>query len=181
MIDFIEGEVVESGEDYAVLRVGGFGLKVLTPSPPEGGRALLYTELLIPQEGAPTLYGFKTREERELFKGLIKVPKVGAKVALSILSTFPPDELKEVITSGDYERLMKVPGLGKKLSQRIVLELKGKLKEGEEVPQELLDVLKALGYKVGEVKKALKGINLEGLTLEDSVKEALKRLSGSRS
>jgi len=76
---------------------------------------------------------------------------------------------------------MKVPGLGKKLSQRIVLELKGKLKEGEEVPQELLDVLKALGYKVGEVKKALKGINLEGLTLEDSVKEALKRLSGSRS
>jgi len=182
LIDFVEGEVVEAGEGYAVLRVGNFGLKVLTPARLEvGERALLFTELSIPQEGTPLLYGFRSTEERELFKRLTKVPKVGAKVALSILSVFPPEELKEAILSGDFEKLTKVPGLGKKLSQRIVLELKGKLKEERELPEELLEVLKALGYSKKEVRNSLKEINLEGLTLEEALKEALKRLSGSRS
>ena len=183
MIDFVEGEVVEAGEGYAVLKAGSFGIRVLTPAKlEEGERALLFTELLIPQEGVPTLYGFRSREERELFRKLTKVPKVGAKVALSILSVFPPEELTEAILSGDFEKLTRVPGLGKKLSQRIVLELKGKLKaEGQELPQELLEVLKALGYSKKEVRSSLKGINLEGLTLEEAVKEALKRLSGSKS
>jgi len=183
LIDFIEGEVVEAGEGYAVLKVGSFGIRVLTPGKlKEGERALLFTELSIPQEGTPSLYGFRSREERELFKKLTKVPKVGAKAALSILSAFPPEELKEVVISGDYERLTSVPGLGKKLSQRIVLELKGKLKaEGQELPQELLEVLKALGYSRREVQSSLKGINLEGLTLEEAVKETLKRLSGRKS
>ncbi|WP_456342653.1 Holliday junction branch migration protein RuvA [Thermovibrio sp.] len=181
MVEFITGKVVERGEEFVVLRSSGFGFKVFTPHPEElSGEVLLFTELLLPPEGTPLLYGFKTKEERELFKLLQKVPKVGAKVALSMLSKFNPEELKEIILSGDYERLTSVPGLGKKLSQRIVLELRGKLKEEKGIPEELYRVLKALGYKKGEVKEALKGINLEGLSLEEAVKEAVKRLSGAK-
>jgi len=180
MVEFVTGEVVEIGPDFVVLRCGNFGLKVLTPVREEmKGEITLYTELLLPPEGAPVLYGFKTKEERELFRLLQKVPKVGRKVALSILSKFSPEELKEVIASEDHERLTSVPGLGGKLSKRIILELKGKLEE-REVPAELLKVLKALGYTRSEVKEALKGINLEGLTLEEAVRAAVKRLSGSR-
>lgn len=184
MIDFIEGEVVEVGKGYGVLKVGSFGLRVLTSSPLcKGQRALLFTELIFPQEGVPLLYGFLTKEERELFRELVKVPKVGAKVALSILSAFSPEEVKEAVFSGDFEKLTRVPGLGKKLSQRIVLELRGRLKEKElrEIPTDLLEVLKSLGYSRREIGDALKGVNLQGLSLEEAVKEALKRLAENRS
>ena len=181
MVEFITGEVVERGENFVVLKCGNFGIKVLTPSSKElSGQITLFTQLILPAEGSPTLYGFRTKEEREIFRLLQKVPKVGTKVALSILSNFNPEELKNIVLSGDYEKLTKVPGLGRKLSQRIVLELKGKLKEEGEIPEELYQVLKALGYKRSEVKSALKGINLEGLSLEEAVKEAVKRLSGSK-
>ncbi len=181
MVEFIAGEVVERGEEFVVIRCSQLGFKVLTPRPKElEGEVLLFTQLVLPSEGSPILYGFRTKEEREIFKLLQKVPKVGTKVALSILSKFSPQELKEIISCGDYQRLTSVQGLGKKLSQRIVLELKGKLEEEREVPKELYQVLKALGYKKSEVKEALKGINLDGLSLEEAVKEAVKRLSGSK-
>ncbi|WP_457677874.1 Holliday junction branch migration protein RuvA [Thermovibrio sp.] len=180
MVEFITGEVVEKGEGFVVVRAGNFGFKVLVPDA-EGieGKVKLYTYLTIPQEGTPSLYGFKTKEERELFKTLTKVPKVGSKLALSILGSFEYRELLKVIKEGNYKELTKVPGLGEKLSKRVVLELQGKLKE-DGVPRELEEALKRLGYKREEIKEALKGINLSGLKLEEALKLALKRLSGSK-
>ncbi len=180
MVEYVKGELREKGENYAVIEVGGFGIKVLVPKigAEEGQEVKLFTFLILPPEGTPTLYGFESKEEREFFKKLQKVQKVGSKVALSILAHLSVSELKEVILSGDYERLSQVPGLGKKLSRRIVVELKGEVEE-KKVPEELYRALKSLGFKREEITQAVKGINLEGLSLEEALKEALKRLSGS--
>ena len=179
MIDYVKGELREKGEGYAVIEVGGFGLKVLVPKVEAeiGSKVKLYTFLVFPPEGTPTLYGFKSKEERELFKRLQKVQKVGSKVALSILAHLGVEGLREAVLSGDYERLSQVPGLGKKLSKRIVVELKGELEEKVKVPEELYQALKSLGFKRDEINGALKGLNLEGLSLEEALKESLKRLS----
>ena len=180
MVEFVEGELIFKGEDFVVLRCGPFGVRVLIPRRSVGslkGRVKLYTELHLLQEGEPILYGFESPKERELFRKLTKIPKVGAKVALSILSEFEPEEFRRLVESGDYRELSRVKGLGKKLSQRVLLEMRGKLEE-EGISDELLLALKELGYTTSEVKEALKGINLTGLPLEEAIKEALKRLSG---
>jgi Holliday junction DNA helicase RuvA len=181
VVEFVEGELLTKGEEFVVLKCGPFGVRVLVPRRTAGkleGKVKLYTELHLLQEGEPILYGFESPQERELFRKLVKIPKVGAKVALSILSEFEPQEFKRIVESGDYRELSRVKGLGKKLSQRVVLEMKGKLEEESELPGELLLALRELGYTKSEVKEALKGINLTGLPLEEALKEALKHLSG---
>ncbi len=187
MIDYLKGIVFKKYGNSLSLLCGPIGFRVLVPVSllnrvEEGEELSLFTELIIPPEGTPVLYGFLSEEERRLFRELIKVPKVGSKVALSILSHLEPDELKRVIVDGDVELLSQVPGLGKKLSERIVAELRPKLEEEKikQIPAELYEVLTSLGYKKREINRALKGINLEGLTVNEAVKLALKRLSGSR-
>ena len=112
----------------------------------------------------------------------MKVPKVGSKVALSILSHMEPEEFKRAVADGDAESLSQIPGLGKKLSERIIGELRPKIEEEslKRIPVELYEVLTSLGYKKAEINRALKGINLDGLNINEAVKVALKRLSGSR-
>ena len=183
MVDRVKGVVVDKYPDSLSLSVGPVALRVFVPTSLLGSLSVgdsveLFTELLLPQEGPMALYGFSTKEERELFRKLTKVPKVGSKLALSILSHFSPEELKAAVESGDVEALSAVPGLGKKLSQRLILELKGKLKEPSQVPSELLELLLSLGYKKREVEKALKGLSFQGLSPEEALKLALKRLSG---
>ncbi|ADU97473.1 Holliday junction branch migration protein RuvA [Thermovibrio ammonificans] len=183
MVEAVSGTVSGKGDGAVFLSCGCFTLRLLVPERllpelHEGTHVTLYTELLFPQEGAPQLFGFKTREERELFRQLMKVPKVGSRLALAVLSVFSPEEFVKVLEGEDVEALSKVPGLGRKLSRRLITELKGKLVSGE-VPREVKEVLRRLGYTTAEINEALKGLNLTGVGVEEAVKEALKRLSGS--
>ncbi|SMO58597.1 Holliday junction DNA helicase subunit RuvA [Balnearium lithotrophicum] len=185
MFDFLRGVVFKKYLDSISLLTGGIGFKVHVPTHTlneveEGEEVGLFVEPVFPPEGTPILYGFKTLEEREIFRELLKIPKVGSKIALSVLSTFSPEELYEIFKTRDVELLSSVPGLGKKLSARIINELSGKFEGEVSIPVEVYEVLLSLGYKKGEILSSLKGINLRGMRTEDAVKEALKHLSGNR-
>ncbi|TCK04636.1 Holliday junction branch migration protein RuvA [Phorcysia thermohydrogeniphila] len=183
MVDLVRGTVVYKYPDSISVLCGSFALRVFVPlrvltEVKEGDTVELFTKLILPPEGTPTLYGFKTLGERSLFETLLKIPKVGAKVAMSIISHFSKEELEAIVSAGDVKALSSVPGLGKKLSERIILELRGKLERSVEVPEELMEVLLSLGYSKKEIVVKLKGVNLSGLTLEEAVKLAVQKLSG---
>jgi Holliday junction DNA helicase RuvA len=143
----------------------------------------LYTKLILPPEGTPKLYGFDNEEDRKLFEELLRIPKVGAKVALSMISHFSLDEIVEIVESNDAKRLSRVPGLGKKLSERVILELRGRLKVKKgNLPVDLVEALESLGYKRREIFKAISdsNINFEGLPIEEAIKKAIKVISGGK-
>ncbi|RUM88782.1 MAG: hypothetical protein DSZ25_01680 [Thermovibrio sp.] len=185
MFDYLKGEVFRKYSASISLLCGSIGFKVFVPLSllrelSEGEVVELFVEPVFPPEGAPVLYGFKSEEERELFRELLKIPKVGSKVALSILSHLTPERLMDIVESGNVEELSSVPGLGRKLSLRIIGELSGRLEKKSSIPQEVVEVLLSLGYKRSEID-SLKGINLTDMSIEEAVKEAVKRLSGRRS
>ena len=141
------------------------------------------------------LFGFGTQEELNLFRQLISVSGVGPKAALSILSATTPANLALSIITGDEKALTCAQGIGKKIAQRVILELKDKLAKGQSfgtagesyggsgitvIPENKLSeasaALAVLGYSQGEINLALKGLNLEGLTLEQIIKAALKKM-----
>lgn len=132
VVDFVRGRLVERGPDWAVIGIGGIGLRVLVGSgtaaalPEAGEEATLYTHLQV-REDALTLYGFATPAERALFDQLLTVSGVGPKVALAALSAHPAARLHALIAAGDAAALARIPGIGTKTAQRIVLDLKGKL------------------------------------------------------
>ena len=141
------------------------------------------------------LFGFGTQEELNLFRQLISVSGVGPKAALSILSATTPANLALSIITGDEKALTCAQGIGKKIAQRVILELKDKLAKGQSfgtagetyggsgiavIPENKLSeasaALAVLGYSQGEINLALKGLDLEGLTLEQIIKAALKKM-----
>ena len=137
MISFLEGEVVEKGANRIVLAVGGVGYDLLVPTsvlsklPPTGKTTRLHTRMVV-RDDAMVLYGFSATDERELFDLLTGVSGVGPKMALSFLSALAPDALRRSVVAGDPEALTVVPGVGKKVAQRVVLDLRDKLGgEGE--------------------------------------------------
>ncbi|MBS4785598.1 MAG: Holliday junction branch migration protein RuvA [Clostridiales bacterium] len=161
--------------------------------PGQGEEVLLYTHLSV-REDAMELYGFSTLEERSCFKMLILVSGVGAKVAIAILSVLSPDQVAFAIMSGDSKTLTAAPGVGPKLAQRIVLELKDKFKKGSvefsagslaaAVPMpgakgnrgEAIQALAALGYAQSEAAAALADCSDE-MTVEDLIRTGLKKLA----
>jgi Holliday junction DNA helicase RuvA len=186
VIAFLEGEVAGKGAGRAVLSVGGVGYEVQVPSstlaklPPVGSRARLHTRMVV-RDDAMTLFGFATADERELFDLLVTVTGVGPKVALSFLSVLAPDALRRAVRAGDLDALTLVPGVGKKVAQRVVLDLKDKL-GGEVVVIEgpLADVREALvslGLSPQEASEAMAA--LDGDTdraVEDLLREALQHV-----
>lgn len=193
MIDFIRGTVVEVGGEGVVVSVGGVGLRLLVPPaslsrlPRPGAEVTLHTYLQV-REDALTLYGFVTREERELFARLLTVSGVGPKLALGALSALPAERLTAVIAAGDVETLARVPGIGRKTAQRLVLELKGKLAApggaAPAAPGGVLAVaaeaLRAFGYTQAEIAAALATLPPdEDLSEEEAVRRAFQAM-GSR-
>ncbi len=193
MYDYVRGIYMGILKDCVVVEAGGLGYKVFTSGntmammPEKKKEVILYTVQIV-REDFLGLYGFSTRDELDLFQVLITINGVGPKAALSLLSVSMPDRLKLAIISGNESLLMKAPGIGKKIAQRIILELKGKLHaegiDGEEPSEdtsaentenEALSALIALGYSEREAKGALKSAG-GGLTLEDSIKESLRLL-----
>ncbi|WP_295621171.1 Holliday junction branch migration protein RuvA [uncultured Intestinimonas sp.] len=199
MFYYLKGTVAHVAPYLAVVDCGGVGYACHTTTHTlsylkKGEQAALYTYLNV-REGVFDLYGFSTEEERNCFELLIGVSGVGPKAALSILSATTPEGLAMSIITGDEKALTVAQGIGKKIAQRIILELKDKLAKGQiahpggetyggtgitVIPEnkstEAAAALAVLGYSATEVAQALKGIDMEGLKLEDIIKQALKKM-----
>ena len=198
MFDFIRGTVVKKDPEYCVLDVGGVGFRIYTSltsagAAKEGETALFYTYLAVKEDDL-SLYGFLSEDELYAFKLLISVSGVGPKVAASILSQMPAVEFCMAVISGNHKAISKAKGVGPKLAQRIVLDLKDKVKKhavedaaastgaGEEMfkPQddsafnEAVEALMVLGYNIQKAKQAVSLVYEDGMRLEDIVRLALK-------
>jgi Holliday junction DNA helicase RuvA len=192
MIATLEGILEYRGEDSVIINVGGIGFRVYVSSSTSSqlgavkSRVSLYTHLHVREDNI-SLYGFASSEELTLFKSLISVTGIGAKLALTLLSALNPEQLVMAITSGDIDLLSQTPGIGKKIASRLVVELRGKLeKEWKEVAWPLapehVDVIAALtglGYSVTEATKAISRLpDSEGLSLEEKVRMTLQQMAG---
>jgi Holliday junction DNA helicase RuvA len=189
MISFLEGELVEKGANRIVLAVGGVGYEVLVPTsvlgglPPVGRATRIHTRMVV-REDATTLYGFARTEQREIFDLLTGVTGVGPKVGLSFLSALTTDAIRRAIVSGDAAALTVVPGVGKKVAQRVVLDLRDALGGDADVVElegPLVDVREALlslGLTSQEAGSALAGVVADGRDVEDLLREALQRVHG---
>ena len=150
---------------------------------PATGEALsLFTHLVV-REDAHTLYGFATLEERAAFRQLIRISGIGARTALSVLSGLSVADLAEAVAMQEAGRLVKVPGIGKKTAERLLLELKGKLVEMSTTParesaSDVVHALVGLGYSEKEALAAVKGLPA-GIAVADGIRAALKTLAKS--
>ena len=189
MISFVEGTLAERRGDRVVLAAGGIGYEVFVPAgtlaamPATGRAARLLTHLHV-RDDAMILYGFSTMAERDLFLLLIGVNGVGPKVALVVLSVLSAEALRRAILDGDADTITVVPGVGKKVAARIVLDLKDKLGGEVEVPTagplaEVREALVGLGLTPQEVHAAVNGMDVDGEPVEDLLRQALRRV-GSR-
>ena len=179
MYEYINGIVDMIESDYIVIDSCGSGYKIYTCNPYYFSIGKEYKVYLHQQirEDENTLYGFKTKEERNLFLKLIDVKGLGCKMALPMFATGNISDIVNAIEVGDIDYLKKFPKIGEKLARQIILDLKGKLvSSGDDCVnnQELIDTLKALGYKLSDINKVLP--NIKQVKLEDQVKEALKLL-----
>ncbi len=190
MISSLEGKITLKSEKYAIIESGGIGFRVnmsektLSKIPQIGGSVKLFTYLSVKETGWD-LFGFLTFDELEFFELLITISGIGPKTAANILSGASPDDLQEAIVMGDETILSRVSGIGKKVAEKIILELRTKVKKlakgtGEKFKVadeiEIIDALVALGYKVYEARDALKQIPPEIKGVENKVRETLKRL-----
>ncbi len=195
MYYYVNGTVAEIGPNLAVIDCGGVGYACATTNYTlaqlkRGEQAKLYTYLHVREE-IFDLYGFSTQAELSSFKMLLGVSGVGPKAALAILSSGPPDQLALSIVTGDEKSLTGVPGIGKKIAQRIILELKDKLAKEQTgfdarmgtlspIPaggktQEAASALAVLGYSSQEISAALKGVDA-ALPVEEMIRIALKKM-----
>lgn len=188
MIASLHGKVATLGTDWAVINVGGIGFQVYMPTSTLstlgaiGREVQLYTHFHLREDNA-TLYGFASSEELTLFQTLIGVSGLGPKLALAMLSTMSVEQLVTAIATGSADLLTVIPGIGKKVANRIILELKEKIGAGwittpiTQFAQENTDVLSALtslGYSAAEAAKAVATLSASPeMTLEEKIKLAL--------
>lgn len=191
MIGRITGTLLEKHPPQVLVEAAGLGYEVEVPMstffslPATGERVVLLTHFVV-REDAQLLFGFLTQKERGAFRELIRISGVGPKMALAVLSGLSVDELAQCVALQETGRLTKVPGVGKKTAERLLLELKGKLADAlpqagggaasaAGVASDALNALLALGYSEKEALPILKLLP-EGLGLEESIRQALKLL-----
>lgn len=196
MFYYVEGTVAELQPYLAVIDCGGVGYACATTSQTlsrlkKGERARLYTYLHV-REDLMDLYGFFTQKELYSFKMLLNISGVGPKAALAILSVSTPDQLAMAIITGDEKALTVAPGIGKKIAQRIILELKDKMAKESAAggnlsvgtggaiftgkASEATAALSVLGYSQQEVSAVLRGVDVENLSLEEIIRQSLKKM-----
>ena len=191
MIGRLSGVLLEKNPPQLLLDVQGVAYEVDVPMstfynlPNTGDRITLFTHLVV-REDAHLLYGFGSEPERRAFRQLLKVNGIGAKIALAVLSGMSVAELAQAITLQEAARLTRIPGIGKKTAERLLLELKDKL--GVELTQgvglhrpapvssDILNALLALGYSDKEAVSAVKELP-DGVAVADGIRQALKRLA----
>lgn len=186
MIALIEGRVYSRSHDALIVMVNGIGLRVLCPAPllaaaQPGEPLLLHTHLVV-REDELTLIGFATSEELELFGKFINVSGVGPRLALALLSAMAPDALRLAIGQEHPDLLARVPGIGKKTAQKIVLELKDRVGPVEvseglaaltEADAAVIDALTALGYSIVEAQRAVQTLPKDLTDVEERLRRAL--------
>jgi len=197
MIGRLTGVLARKEPPSLLLDVNGVGYELDAPMstfydlPATGERATLYTHLVV-REDAHLLYGFSRESQRQLFRNLLRVNGVGPRVALAVLSGLTEQELIACLVQEDTARLVKVPGIGRKTAERLVIELRDKVDlagapavgaaRPVSVPanpvQEAISALVALGYKPVEANRAVNGVPSDGLSSEDTIRAALKVLAG---
>lgn len=196
MIAYIKGTLEEKNNEVAVIDVNGVGYQILIPYStyqllPEIGTCVKLNVYMNVREDNVSLFGFFTKEEERVFKLLISVSGVGPKMALGVLSDITPAEFSLGVITDDVSKLTKVSGIGKKTAQRIILELKDKLKNEDVIENqeykletkvsncesdEAISALQVLGYPCKDATKAVSAVDTEGLSVEEIIKAALKLL-----
>ena len=199
MISYIKGTLERRAESFIIIETGGIGYQIfvspatLAKLPPRGEEVKVFTYFSVKEDGV-SLYGFARVEEQEMFHKLLTVSGVGPKGALGFLSQLTPQEIILAIISEDVKTLSKAPGVGRKTAQRVILELKDKcrteeaLSMDEEVQSpmetalggdakfEAIDAMTALGYSRSEAARAVNAVAAEGMSTEDILKAALKKM-----
>ena len=189
MIGRITGKLVEKRPPLVLLEVQGVGYEIDVPMstfyqlPAIGSQVTLHTHLVV-REDAHLLFGFGSEEERATFRRLLKISGVGARTALAVLSGLSVADLQQAVRAEDSSRLTKIPGIGKKTAERLLLELRGKpemiLSPGAAPAasgsQDVLNALLALGYNEREANWAIGQLS-DGLPVADGIRQALKLLS----
>ena len=201
MIGRLRGILLETQAPHLLIEAGGVGYEVEAPMsvfyrlPETGCEITLYTHFVV-REDAQLLYGFADARERELFRTLIKVNGVGPKLGLTLLSGIEAAEFVRCVHAGDSSTLVKLPGVGKKTAERLIVELKDKLSKWDSAPgdfnntplgqviqqqtadieQEAVSALVALGYKPQEASKVIARINSDGLSSAELIRQALRSM-----
>lgn len=198
MIGRLHGKIIEKSPPEMVLDVNGVGYEVLLPMtsfyalPQINEETTIFTHLVV-REDAHLLFGFAQKQERTLFRELIKTNGVGPKLALAILSAMSVTQFATAVEQEELSKLTKIPGIGRKTAERLLVELKGKFKglsqsdffiesAGDQIiaatthdpADEAQDALIALGYKAIDAEKMVKKVNKAGATAEQLIREALK-------
>jgi len=193
MIGRLRGTIEVKQAPYLLIDVNGVGYELEAPMsafyelPAIGEQAQVYTHLAV-REDAQTLYAFSNEQQRSLFRALLKVNGVGAKMALAILSGMNPEEFHRCVELGDAPALTKLPGVGKKTAERLIIEMRDRLKalfgeapatlgtEPSKANQadEAIQALVALGYKPAEAERLVKAVAAEGKDSEVIIRDALK-------
>ncbi|WP_213877039.1 Holliday junction branch migration protein RuvA [Pseudomonas sp. dw_358] len=199
MIGRLRGTLAEKQPPHLILDVNGLGYELEVPMttlyrlPPVGEPVTLHTHLVV-REDAQLLYGFYERRERELFRELIRLNGVGPKLALALMSGLDVDELVRCVQAQDTSALVRIPGVGKKTAERLLVELKDRFKAWETVPglfqlvpngpqgpapvntaeTDAVSALISLGYKPQEASRAVAAIDAKGLSSEELIRRTLK-------
>jgi len=203
MIGQLRGTILEKQAPYILLDVGGVGYEIDAPMttfyelPATGSNVVLYTHLAI-REDAHKLYGFVSKTDRSLFRSLIKVSGVGAKLALALLSGMAANEFVYTIKNKDVNALVKIPGVGKKTAERLIVEMGDRLKDWQgdpsgttakvvdsgseaELPdnatQDAISALVSLGYKPQQASMMVLKVDNKGRTSEEIIRHALKSVT----
>lgn len=191
MIGSIRGRLLEKNPPQILVETNGVGYEIDVPMstlynlPDIGAEVFLYTHYVV-REDAELLFGFSTKAERSLFRLLIRISGIGPKIALSILSGISASILAQAVSQAEPVLLTRIPGVGKKTAERIVLELKGKIdtvvgSADSQTPTsgakaDIISALVSLGYSEREALQAVKGLAAD-VTVNDGIREALKALS----
>jgi Holliday junction DNA helicase RuvA len=189
MISFIKGMLEYRGSDYIIVEVNNIGYKIMVPknfnqSTTKDNQVKVYTCLIV-KENDMTLYGFKNTSERELFERLLTISGLGVKTALSVLSTFSPENFYTYILNEDIKAISSIPGIGPKTARRVIFELKDKLNGIAKMEntssmsgpkEEAILALQSLGWSASEAVKIIDKIDISNdATVEDVIKHALKQ------
>lgn len=200
MIGFLRGKLAAKHPPVLLLDVGGVGYEVEAPMstfyglPGVGADVMLHTHLVV-REDAHILFGFGTERERSLFREVIKISGVGPRIALGILSGITVDEFHRCVEAQDAAALTRIPGIGRKTAERLIIEMRDRLKvlatgqpfevrgaagatAGPNPQAEAFSALVALGYKPAEVTRLLQKIDPSVTTTEDLIRHALRATSG---
>ena len=201
MIGRLRGTLADKLPPFLLLDVNGVGYELEVPMttlyrlPPVGDSLTLYTHLVV-REDAQLLYGFAEKRERELFRELIRLNGVGPKLALALMSGLEVDELVRCVQAQDTSTLVKIPGVGKKTAERLLVELKDRFKAWEAIPgiaplvlepsgqavvssaeNDAVSALIALGFKPQEASRAVAAVQENGLSSEELIRRALKGMA----